>query len=177
MYFEDDSVNVPFGFCLKYETFRKSDMKQKYTYEQLRDTVSKRRFIGIHLKSEGKDYIINLTNPVNYYIVDNTILDYSFLKMYLFKRYNVILGKNYTLSCIDNFIEMYIVEQGKKIFITKNSFKIINDETYNIVEDEESSASPSHSHSPSHSPNSEYDKNIQPSSFTNDADIEIVEYK
>lgn len=170
MYFEDDSVNIPFGFCLKYETFRKSDMKQKYTYEQLKELLSKRRFIGIHLKTDGQDYIINLTNPINYYIVDNTILDYSFLKMYLFKRYSVILGNNYTLSCIDNFIEMYTFEQGKKIFIKKTSFKIIDDETYKIVEDTESSSSNNTGSE------SESETNIQPNEVTNDTDIEIVEY-
>ena len=170
MYFEDDSINVPFGFCLKYETFRKSDMKQKYSYEQLKNSLSKRKFIGIHIKTEGMDYIINLTNPVNYYIVDNTILDYSFLKMYLFKRYSVILGNNYTLSCIDNFIEMYTIKEGKKVFIKKNSFKIVDDETYNIAEDTESSIIPNTSSEP------ETIIETETCEIANDTDIEIVEY-
>ena len=168
MYFDDDSVNVTFGYCLKYETFRKSDMKQKYTCDQLKDSLSKRRFIGIHLKTEGRDYIINLTNPINYYIEDNTILDYSFLKMYLFKRYSIILGNSYTLSCIDNCIEMYSLEQGKKIFIKKNSFEIIDDETYKTTEDAESSTSTNVGTEPT--------SNIQTSEIINDTDIEIVEY-
>lgn len=171
IYFDDDSLNVTLGFCLKYETFRKSDMKQKYTYEKLKGEVSKRRFIGIHLKTDGNDYIINLSNPVNYYIIDNTILDYSFLKMYLFKRYNVILGNNYTLSCIDNFIEMYTIEQGKKILIQKNSFKLVDDETFKIAEDDGDDGDDGSSAIP------DYKTNIQISEFTNDADIEIVEYK
>lgn len=133
IYFEDDAVNTPFGYCLKYETFRKTDMKpEHYTYEEMKNMVSKRRFIGIHVNTEGKDYVINLTNPVNYYLVNNTILDYSFLKMYLFNRYNVTLGNTYKLSCIDNFIEMYIIEQGKKFFVKKNTFKVVDDETYKI---------------------------------------------
>ena len=168
MYFDNDSVNVTFGYCLKYETFRKSDMKQKYTCDQLKDSLSKRRFIGIHLKTEGRDYIINLTNPINYYIEDNTILDYSFLKMYLFKRYSIILGNSYTLSCIDNCIEMYSLEQGKKIFIKKNSFEIIDDETYKTREDTESSTSTTVGTEPTN--------NIQTSEIISDADIEIVEY-
>jgi segregation and condensation protein B len=130
-YFEVDEINKPFGFCLKYETFRKSDMKKTtYTYDEIKNMISKRRFIGIHLKTEGKDFIINLTNPVNYYLVNNTILDYSFLKMYLFNRYNFILGNTYKLSCIDNCIEMYTVEQGKKFFVKSDSFKVVDDETY-----------------------------------------------
>lgn len=130
-YFEVDEINKPFGYCLKYETFRKSDMKKSsYTYDEIKNMVSKRRFIGIHLKTEDKDFIINLTNPVNYYLVNNTILDYSFLKMYIFNRYNFILGNTYKLSCIDNSIEMYTIEQGKKFFVKSDSFKVVDDETY-----------------------------------------------
>ena len=136
IYFKNENLNIPFGFCLKYETFRKSDTKEKYTHDILNSMLSKRRFIGINLKTEDKEYLININSPINYYIVDNTILDYSFLKMYLFNRYNVMLGYTYKLSCIDNFIEMYTIEQGKKFLVKKNSFKIIDDETYKVNSDE-----------------------------------------
>ena len=150
IYFDDEATNTPFGYCLKYETFRKSDMKlREYTYEDMKKMLSKRRFIGIHLKMDEKDYIINLSSPVNYYLVNNTILDYSFLKMYLFNRYNVILGNTYKLSCIDNFIEMYTVEQGKKFYVKMNSLNIVDDETYNVDESSsESTSSPSVSEEP-----------------------------
>jgi hypothetical protein len=168
IYFEDDTLNTTFGYCLKYETFRKSDMKPKnYTYEELKNMLSKRRFIGIHLKTEEKDYVINLSSPVNYYLVNNTILDYSFLKMYLFNRYNVSLGHTYKLSCIDNFIEMYNIEQGKKFLVKNNMFKVIDDETYNV--DDESVSTEA----------SEQEDTVQPTQDTGDAlteaDIEIVE--
>ena len=131
IYFEDDAINTPFGYCLKYETFRKSDMKpEHYTYDEMKNMVSNRRFIGIHINTEEKDYVINLTSPVNYYLVNNTILDYSFIKMYLFNHYNVTLGNTYKLSCIDNLIEMYTIEQGKKFFVKKNTFNVVDDETY-----------------------------------------------
>jgi hypothetical protein len=136
IYIEDDAVTTPIGYCLKYETFRKSDMKRKsYEYADIKNMTSKRRFIGIHLKTEEKEFIINLTNPINYYLVNNTILDYSFLKMYLFSRYNFNLGNTYKLSCIDNFVEMYTIEQGKKFFVKSNAFKIVEDETYKVEEE------------------------------------------
>lgn len=136
IYIEDDTMATPFGYCLKYETFRKSDMKRKsYEYADIKNMTSKRRFIGIHLKTEEKEFIINLTNPINYYLVNNTILDYSFLKMYLFNRYNFNLGNTYKLSCIDNFVEMYTIEQGKKFFVKSNAFKIVEDETYKVEEE------------------------------------------
>jgi hypothetical protein len=143
-------------------------MKPKnYTYEELKNMLSKRRFIGIHLKTEEKDYVINLSSPVNYYLVNNTILDYSFLKMYLFNRYNVSLGHTYKLSCIDNFIEMYNIEQGKKFLVKNNMFKVIDDETYNV--DDESVSTEA----------SEQEDTVQPTQDAGDAlteaDIEIVE--
>ena len=111
-------------------------MKRKsYEYADIKNMTSKRRFIGIHLKTEEKEFIINLTNPINYYLVNNTILDYSFLKMYLFNRYNFNLGNTYKLSCIDNFVEMYTIEQGKKFFVKSNAFKIVEDETYKVEEE------------------------------------------
>jgi hypothetical protein len=181
IYFDDDTLNIPYGFCLKYETFRKSDIKEKYSYDQLKNMLSSRRFIGIHLKTEEKDYIINLTAPVNYYLVDNTILDYSFLKMYLFQRYNAILGNTYKLSCIDNFIEMFTIEQGKKILVKKNMFTIVDDETYNVDSDTDSeytsesdSDSDSDSGSESKSKSSK-ENNKSSDDITNDVDIEIVD--
>ena len=168
IYFEDEATNTSFGYCLKYETFRKSDMKPlEYTYEDMKGMLSKRRFIGIHLKMDEKDYIINLTNPVNYYLVNNTILDYSFLKMYLFNRYNVILGNTYKLSCIDNFIEMYTIEQGKKFYVKMNSLNIVDDETYNV---DESASSPSVSEEQDREPLVQ-----ETGDALTEADIEIVE--
>jgi hypothetical protein len=168
IYLEHDAVTVPFGYCLKYETFRKSDMKKtSYTYDEIKNMVSNRRFIGIHLKTEEKDFLINLSNPVNYYLVNNTILDYSFLKMYLFSRYNFILGNTYKLSCIDNFIEMYTIEQGKKFYIKSNAFKVVDDETYKI-----------HSESVSPIVSNEEENTSSPQETKDaltEADIEIVE--
>jgi hypothetical protein len=173
IYFEDEATNTPFGYCLKYETFRKSDMKpSEYTYEDMKKMLSKRRFIGIHLKMDEKDYIINLSTPVNYYLVNNTILDYSFLKMYLFNRYNVILGNTYKLSCIDNFIEMYTIEQGKKFYVKMNSLNIVDDETYNV----DASPSPLESAlSPSVSEEHKEPLVQETGDALTEADIEIVE--
>lgn len=187
IYFEDDNLDVPYGFCLKYDTFRKTDMKTKYSYDDLKNMLSKRRFIGIHLKTDEKEYMINLASPINYYLVGNTILDYSFLKMYVFNRYNIILGKTYKLSCIDNFIEMYNIEQGKKVLIKDNIFKIVDDETYyndsdssscsgsqseTDTESESESESDTGSQRNSHSPKEE---NKTPEDATADIDIEIVD--
>ena len=176
IYFEDEVTNTPFGYCLKYETFRKSDMKpSEYTYTDMKNMVSKRRFIGIHLKMNEKDYIINLSSPVNYYLVNNTILDYSFLKMYLFNRYNVILGNTYKLSCIDNFVEMYTIEQGKKFYVKMNSLNIVDDETYNVDESSSAGSTPPTLSTSSHSVSGEEPLVQENGDALTEADIEIVD--
>jgi hypothetical protein len=176
IYFEDEVTNTPFGYCLKYETFRKSDMKpSEYTYTDMKNMVSKRRFIGIHLKMNEKDYIINLSSPVNYYLVNNTILDYSFLKMYLFNRYNVILGNTYKLSCIDNFVEMYTIEQGKKFYVKMNSLNIVDDETYNVDESSSAGSTPPTLSTSSHSVSGEEPLVQENGDVLTEADIEIVD--
>jgi hypothetical protein len=149
----------------------------EYTYEDTKGMLSKRRFIGIHLNMDEKNYIINLTTPVNYYLVNNTILDYSFLKMYLFNRYNVILGNTYKLSCIDNFIEMYTIEQGKKFYVKMNTFSIVDDETYNVDESSSCASSPSHSSSQSVSAEEQEREPLvqETGDALTEADIEIVE--
>jgi hypothetical protein len=91
--------------------------------------------------------------------------------MYLFNHYNVSLGNTYKLSCIDNFIEMYTIEQGKKFFIKKNAFKVVDDETYNDDDDDDDESVSTAA--------SEHEDNEQSTQDTGDAlteaDIEIVE--
>ena len=91
---------------------------------------STRKFIGISLKTNGEKYSINLTSPSNYYVSDNSILNYSFMKWYMMKHYYVNLSRNYIISCIDNYVEMYRIHPGKKIIVHKNRFEIVNDETF-----------------------------------------------
>jgi len=116
-----------------------------------------------------------LSSPVNYYLVNNTILDYSFLKMYLFNRYNVILGNTYKLSCIDNFVEMYTIEQGKKFYVKMNSLNIVDDETYNVDESSSAGSTPPTLSTSSHSVSGEEPLVQENGDALTEADIEIVD--
>ena len=106
-------------------------MNEKYDIAMIKDKYfSSRKFIGVSLKQNGEKYSINLTTPNNYYISDNSILNYSFMKWYMMKHYNVNLSSDYLISCIDNYVEMYKIHPGKKIFVHKNRFEIVDDETF-----------------------------------------------
>jgi len=45
-------------------------------------------------------------------------------------HYDIILTKKYTVSCIDNFVEMYTIKPGQKIIIEKNSLRVTEDESF-----------------------------------------------
>jgi hypothetical protein len=130
-YYEDEKTGEICSYVFKYDIYYKSEMHEKYDVTMVKDKYfSNRKFIGISLKQNGQKYNINLTTPNNYYVSDNSILNYSFMKWYMMKHYHVNLSNDYLISCIDNYVEMYKINPGKKIFVDKNQFKIVDDETF-----------------------------------------------
>lgn len=130
-YYDDEKTGEIHSFVFKYDIFYKSEITEKYEIDIIKDKYfSTRKFIGISLKTNGEKYSINLTSPSNYYVSDNSILNYSFMKWYMMKHYYVNLSRDYVISCIDNYVEMYRIHPGKKIIVRKNRFEIVNDETF-----------------------------------------------
>jgi len=131
-YYEDAKTGETHSYVFKYDIFYKSEMVEKYDIQMIKDNYfSTRKFIGISLKTNNQKYNINLTSPSNYYLSDNSILNYSFLKWYMMKYHGVKLSRDYVISCIDNYVEMYRINPGKKIIVHKNKFQIVDDETFN----------------------------------------------
>lgn len=171
------------GYCLKYDTFFKSDLTKTYTHEELSKDVSSRKFIGSNVTFKGVKYNINLTEPNNYYIVNNSILDYPFLKWYMAEKYDIILTKNYTISCIDNFVEMYTIKPGEKVVVEKNSLQVVEDESFIESESDSGSSSSSGSGSNVESDTNESNNEKENQTDNNDEiinssdtnDVEILE--
>ena len=135
-YYEDEKTGEIRSFVFKYDIFYKSEIVEKYDIDMIRDKyLSTRKFIGISLKTNNQKYTINLTSPSNYYLSDNSILNYSFMEWYMMKHHNVKLSRDYLISCIDNYVEMYRIHPGKKIIVRKNKFQLVNDETFNSNND------------------------------------------
>ena len=131
-YYDDAKTGETHSYVFKYDIFYKSEMVEKYDIQMIKDNYfSTRKFIGISLKTNNQKYNINLTSPSNYYLSDNSILNYSFLKWYMMKHHGVKLSHDYVISGIDNYVEMYIINPGKKIIVHKNKFQIVDDETFN----------------------------------------------
>lgn len=167
------------SYCLKYDTFFKSDLTKTYTHEDLSKDVSSRKFIGSNLTFKGVKYNINLTEPNNYYIVNNSILDYPFLKWYMAEQYDIILTKNYTVSCIDNFVEMYTIKPGQKVVVEKNSLQVVEDESFIESESDSNSSFDSNVESDTNDSNNEKenqtDNNEEITNSSDTNDVEILE--
>jgi hypothetical protein len=78
----------------------------------------------------SKKYVINLTTPINYFIADNSVLGYHFLKWFMAENHDVILNKKYSVLCIDNCIGMYELVPGKKLLVSRDSLKVVDDDEY-----------------------------------------------
>ena len=130
LYYENEQEYERHNVCFKYETFCKSDLKKVYTNDELKSQVSKRKLIGANLHMNSKKYVINLTTPINYFIADNSVLGYHFLKWFMAENHDVILNKKYSVLCIDNCIGMYELVPGKKLLVSRDSLKVVDDDEY-----------------------------------------------
>jgi hypothetical protein len=157
VYYESEKESERFCVSLKYETFCKSDTKKVFTNEELKTQLSKRKLIAINLHMNSKKYSINLTTPVNYFTVENSILGYHFLKWYMAQTYDVILDNKYTVLCIDNFVGMYKIKPGKKLVIYSDSLKVVDDDEYS-VEDADDNDDEEHVESNNHDEEDEEDE-------------------
>ena len=163
------------SYCIKYDTFSKSDLYKTYTHDELNKEVSSRKFIGSNLTFNGVKYTINLTTPNNYYIVGNSIFDYPFLKWYMAEHFDIVLTKKYSMSCIDNFVEMYNITPGQKIIVENNLLRTTEDETFTHSDSDSESETESEAQSNTVSEN-EADEQQEPTNSSDTNDVEILEH-
>jgi hypothetical protein len=140
----------------------------------LNKEVSSRKFIGSNLTFNGVKYTINLTTPNNYYIVGNSIFDYPFLKWYMAEHFDIVLTKKYSMSCIDNFVEMYNITPGQKIIVENNLLRTTEDETFTHSDSDSESETESEAQSNTVSEN-EADEQQEPTNSSDTNDVEILE--
>jgi len=179
LYYENDEEYERYNICFKYETFCKSDLKKVYTNDEIKSQVSKRKLIGANLHMNSKKYVINLTTPINYFISDNSVLGYHFLKWYMAENYDVVLHKKYSVLCIDNCIGMYELVPGKKLLISRDSLKVVDDDEYSGEDsdsDGEESNEDDEQDKAEHTEHTEHTEQAEKSDQSNDTcDIEVVD--
>ena len=77
-----------------------------------------KKFIQIELCQNDSKTSIH-KNLEGFYLIDNTLLDYVFLKWYVNKFYGLLLSDTYKLSIIDSDINMFNLDKNQSITINK----------------------------------------------------------
>jgi|TARA_B110000971_G_C20015348_1_gene503647 hypothetical protein len=77
-----------------------------------------KQFIQIELCQNSTKTSIH-KNLEGFYLTDNTLLDYMFLKWYVNKFYGLLLTDTYKLSVIDSDINMFNLEKNQSITINR----------------------------------------------------------
>ena len=77
-----------------------------------------KKFIQIELCQNDSKTSIH-KNLEGFYLIDNTLLDYVFLKWYVNKFYGLLLSDTYKLSIIDSDINMFTLDKNQSITINK----------------------------------------------------------
>lgn len=84
-------------------------------------------FLQIIFTSQTDNKEIDLKhNLQDFFMVDNKILGYKFLKWFLTKYQNYVLkDKNYTIKIMDNQIQMFDLKAGKELLLLKDKYELI----------------------------------------------------
>lgn len=114
-----DSINI-----IRYNTI--NDYLNNNIYKKI-DPL----FLSLKLSLNNKEYFINLNDP-NYYIENNILFDYKFLKWFCLINFNFNIEKddNYNIIILDKNIKEYKLHKFNSIKFTNNNFEILNDSTH-----------------------------------------------
>ena len=98
------------------------DFKENCCY-----TKTNKIFLSLKLVVDNKSYNLNLNNP-NFYILNNLLFDYEFIKWYSnnILNININLENNYYILILDNQVKEYKLNKFNSIIIKKNNYEIIN---------------------------------------------------
>ena len=84
-----------------------------------------KQFIQIELCQNANKTSVH-KNLEGFYLTDNTLLDYVFLKWYVNKFYGLLLADTYKLSVIDSDINMFNLDKNQSIIINRKKKYDIN---------------------------------------------------
>lgn len=94
--------------------------------------LSSVKFLGIHIKLEGREPIAVNFGRYNFYIMNNIILDRTFVRWILRKEHDIKLGENddYCVEFINNEMSCDRIKSGQGIIFSGDDYRIIdiNDE-------------------------------------------------
>jgi hypothetical protein len=94
-------------------------------YKNIKMEKVDKQFIQIELCQNSNKTSIH-KNLEGFYLTDNTLLDYVFLKWYVNKFYGLLLADTYKLSIIDSDINMFNLDKNQSIIINSKKNYDIN---------------------------------------------------
>ena len=85
------------------------------------------KFMTIELKDLETEevYDIDLSNPINFYLENNIVLDLAFVRWYMKEIYNIIINK-YEIKLIDNNVKMHDLTEISYIELKKSKYCLAN---------------------------------------------------
>jgi len=128
-YVNTDSFDDKYDFIIY--NFKKDDKKYGRILEPKHElynelVITSVLFLVVELVFNNTTYLINLSDPVNYYIENNLLLDYSFLKYYMNINYNISITKDYKLNIIDKKMNTHELTYISSIEFKEGKYTVIN---------------------------------------------------
>lgn len=96
-------------------------------------------FLTVILILNGTRYNIDLKTNTSYYIVNNKIFDFNFIKYYINKYYKLKIHDNdeYNIIILDNKCNTIHLNKNDYIILSENNYNVIYDENINKTKSEE----------------------------------------
>ena len=127
MYLESTDTSKQ-NYTRIYRTFTENDFyADKTAYE-----TSNAEMIICNLEIDGDDteteYEINLSQPYNFNVVGNLVLDEKFVCWYILKKYNYAIGPsaNYKITCITKDIKTFQLDRSCGLRVHLNEYEKVD---------------------------------------------------
>ena len=127
MYLESTDTSKQ-NYTRIYRTFTENDFyADKTAYE-----TSNAEMIICNLEIDGDDteteYEINLSQPYNFNVVGNLVLDEKFVCWYILKKYNYAIGPsaNYKITCITKDIKTFQLDRSCGLRVLLNDYEKVD---------------------------------------------------
>ena len=93
------------------------------------------------------------------------------------ENHDIILNKKYSVLCIDNCIGMYELVPGKKLLVSRDSLKVVDDDEYSVEDsDSEETGDDAEQDNAEQTEHTEHTEQAEKSDQSNDTcDIEVVD--
>jgi hypothetical protein len=86
---------------------------------------------NLEIDGDGTEYEIDLSQPYNFNVVGNLVLDEKFVYWYMLKKYNYAIKPftNYKITCITRDIKMFQLDRSRGLRVHLNEYEEVSIES------------------------------------------------